>query len=136
MKVVSVEENGRVNFSIKKATPPPPRAAASPASPVVRKAPSKPLPEEMTFEDKLKEFMQSSDSRISDLKHYNERKTGRAVAGDKSGLSFRSPFRRPFFIRITKKSVQLPSYAAREEVMVIIQAKYIRWSAIPFHVVL
>ena len=76
VKVVSVDENGRVNFSIKKATPPPPRAAASPASPVVRKAPSKPLPEEMTVEDKLKEFMQSSDSRISDLKHYNERKTG------------------------------------------------------------
>ena len=35
-----------------------------------------PQPEEMTFEDKLKEFMQSSDSRISDLKHYNDRKTG------------------------------------------------------------
>lgn len=76
VKVVNVDENGRVSFSIKKATPPPPRPARPVASPAVRKATPKPLPEEMTFEDKLKEFMQSSDSRISDLKHYNDRKTG------------------------------------------------------------
>ncbi len=76
VKVVNVDENGRVSFSIKKATPPPPRPARPAASPAVRKATPKPLPEEMTFEDKLKEFMQSSDSRISDLKHYNDRKTG------------------------------------------------------------
>ena len=31
---------------------------------------------EMTFEDKLKEFMQTSDSRMSDLKHYTDRKNG------------------------------------------------------------
>ena len=74
VKVVSIDENGRVSFSIKKAAPPPTRPARPPAQPVVRKAPSK--PEEMSFEDKLKEFMQSSDSRISDLKHYNDRKTG------------------------------------------------------------
>ncbi|MBS7315556.1 MAG: S1 RNA-binding domain-containing protein [Clostridiaceae bacterium] len=76
VKVVNVDENGRVSFSIKKATPPPPRPAKPAAQPVMRKAPAKPQPEEMTFEDKLKEFMQSSDSRISDLKHYNDRKTG------------------------------------------------------------
>ncbi len=74
VKVVNVDENGRVSFS-KKALPPPPRPAR-PASPVVRKSPPKSAPEDMTFEDKLKEFMQTSDSRISDLKHYTDRKTG------------------------------------------------------------
>ena len=77
VKVVNIDENGRISFSIKKATPPPARPARPSAPPVTRRAaPSKPLPEEMTFEDKLKEFMQSSDSRISDLKHYTDRKTG------------------------------------------------------------
>ena len=75
VKVINVDENGRVSFSIKKALPPPPRPAR-PVSPVVRKTPPKPAPADMSFEDKLKEFMQSSDSRISDLKHYTDRKTG------------------------------------------------------------
>ncbi len=76
VKVVNVDENGRISFSIKKAAPPPPRPARPAVQPIVRKTPPKPAPEDMSFEDKLKEFMQSSDSRISDLKHYNDRKTG------------------------------------------------------------
>jgi S1 RNA binding domain protein len=75
VKVTAIDENGRVAFSIKRAVPPPPRPPRpNPAMP--RKAPPRPAPEEMTFEDKLKEFMQTSDSRISDLKHYTDRKNG------------------------------------------------------------
>ena len=75
VKVVNVDENGRISFSIKR-TAPPPRPSRPAAQQSERKAPPKPSPENMSFEDKLKEFMQSSDSRISDLKHYTDRKNG------------------------------------------------------------
>ncbi len=76
VKVVNVDEKGRLGFSIKKAMPPPPRPARPQNPSAERRATSKPAAENMSFEDKLKEFMQSSDSRISDLKHYTDRKNG------------------------------------------------------------
>lgn len=76
VKVVNVDENGRISFSIKKALPPPPRPSRPSTQQGERKAQQKTAPEDMSFEDKLKEFMQSSDSRISDLKHYTDRKNG------------------------------------------------------------
>ncbi|MBE6936010.1 MAG: S1 RNA-binding domain-containing protein [Ruminococcaceae bacterium] len=76
VKVINVDENGRISFSIKKAAPPPPRPARPAPQPERRAAPQKPAPQEMSFEDKLKEFMQVSDSRMSDLRHYTDRKNG------------------------------------------------------------
>lgn len=76
VKVISVDEKGRVGLSIKKALTsgaangPVPRTGGS----VRRQA--KPAPQEQSFEDKLKAFMQTSDSRISDLRHNTDRKTG------------------------------------------------------------
>lgn len=90
VKVIGIDDNGRINLSIKKALPPPqrdnnrdsrpqggfrprendgnrggnrggngggyvPRAAAAPKEP-------------SSFEDKLKQFMQASDSKLSELR--------------------------------------------------------------------
>ena len=83
VKIIGVDENGRINLSIKKAMDPPPRAEGSPSRqgsrPVgftgVRKA-----PEPTSFEDKLKQFMASSDSKLSEH-HMNERKGSRRGGG-------------------------------------------------------
>lgn len=74
VRVLKIDENGRCSLSIKKAQekPAPRRREAQPAAP----APVKAQTAQDSFEDKLKAFMQSSDSRISDLKHNTDRKTG------------------------------------------------------------
>ena len=73
VKIIAIDENGRINLSIKKALPqePPRPAYAQPFS-----APRAPMPAEESFEDKLKNFMADSNSRMSDLKHQNDRKSG------------------------------------------------------------
>ncbi|MDR1693409.1 MAG: S1 RNA-binding domain-containing protein [Oscillospiraceae bacterium] len=65
VKVVGVSPEGRINLSIKKAVPPPPRENY----PSRRGAPSGPP----TFEDKLKAFMSDSESKISDLRHHSDK---------------------------------------------------------------
>lgn len=106
VKVIGIDESGRINLSIKKAMDPPPRPAA-PAGGGFNRGPGGggggfnrgpggggggfnrgPRPggapggfnrgpaapkEPATFEDKLKLFMQSSDSKLSEMKA-NERK--------------------------------------------------------------
>ena len=80
VKVVSIDENGRINLSIKKAQEPPPRPQRrSPAPPPA--APAGPA----SFEDKLKQFMQDSDSRLSGVRRYNERSSRRRSGGRNSG---------------------------------------------------
>ena len=95
VRVLSVNEAGKVNLSIKQALPPPPPRTAPPprtggghfprpaASP--RSAQPSRLPPDQgithgpsgdaSFEDKLKHFMQESDSKMSDSKLYADRKT-------------------------------------------------------------
>ena len=75
VKVLSTE-GGKINLSIKKAMDPPPRptgqgrGAGAPRSGGFRKAP----PAEPTnFEDRLKQFMQSSDSKLSELRYAEKR---------------------------------------------------------------
>ena len=93
VKLISIDENGRINLSIKQVTPPPQRAPR-PANggqrpnggrphqggprPVgfVRQAPKEPT----DFEDRLKQFMQSSDSKLSELR-YIEKKGGNRRGG-------------------------------------------------------
>lgn len=87
VKVIGIDENGRINLSIKKAQDPPPRPEGgaprqgrsdrprSVGFTGVRKA-----AEPVTFEDKLKQFMASSDSKLSEH-HMNERKGSRRGGG-------------------------------------------------------
>jgi len=88
VKVIGLDENGRINLSIKAALPPPVR-------PVKTEAPRRPFSapptrqqsgdrtynaqpvNEASFEDKLKRFMADSDSKISGLKQFADKKTPR-----------------------------------------------------------
>lgn len=74
VKVIGIDQANRINLSIKKAVEQqqPPKPAAAPQRP--RQA--APKEEEDPFESKLKAFMQSSESRMSDLKNQNDRRSG------------------------------------------------------------
>jgi S1 RNA binding domain protein len=102
VKVIAIDENGRRNLSIKRTLPPPqqgfqrgerqersgggegggrppyrsgaPRSGGrfSPRPQAAREAP--PAPDD--FEAKLKQFMAVSDSKISDLNHYMDKRGG------------------------------------------------------------
>lgn len=75
VKVIGIDPNGRVNLSIKAALPKPP----SPASPrPFSQRQRNPAPEpEPSFEDKLKRFMQDSDSKMSGLRQSDSRRPRR-----------------------------------------------------------
>lgn len=94
VKVVGIDEAGRINLSIKKATPPPPRPQnvgrdRQPRSDFRGSGrshtygghhqPRAAVPQQAgpaDFEARLKQFMQASDSRLSDLK-MNEKRSSR-----------------------------------------------------------
>ena len=73
VKIIGIDDNGRISLSIRKAEPAPPRPAQNFAP--KPQAPRQPV--ELSFEDKLKQFMQDSDSKISGIKQYSERRTSR-----------------------------------------------------------
>ena len=76
VKVLSISEEGKISLSIKKAQEPPRRPGPRPPAPV----PDRPTAREwtpkrnenMSFEDMMSKFKQSSDDKFSDL----NRKTG------------------------------------------------------------
>lgn len=85
VKVIGIDENGRINLSIKKAMDPPPRPAGQ-GRPMGAQRPGgaggqragggfrKAVPAEpANFEDRLKQFMQSSDSKLSELRATDKR---------------------------------------------------------------
>lgn len=91
VKVIGISEAGKINLSIKKAEAPSPRPEGErPVQPRNRSFPPKPqgftpkpqgynpkpVPQQadLSFEDKLKQFMQDSDSRISDSRMYADKK--------------------------------------------------------------
>ena len=86
MKVLSISPEGKISLSVKQAQPPKPRPqyADRPARPrpprpnPARPNPSQPAapPAELTFEDKLKQFMSVSDSKQSELNRYMASKRG------------------------------------------------------------
>lgn len=84
VKVINVDDAGRINLSIKKAMDPPPRPARAQRSGgqsrgyVPPRQPAAPT----NFEDRLKLFMQQSDSRLSDLRQ-TERKSSRRGGGNR-----------------------------------------------------
>ena len=81
VKIIGIDDNGRINLSIKKTAEPPARPARrSPPQP----QPSAPAaPRSSSFEDKLKQFMQDSDSKLSGVRQYSERSSRRR--GGRSG---------------------------------------------------
>ena len=99
VKVIGVDANNRINLSIKQALPPPPRPERRSGSrsggaeprphpsgeprPARRSSPGRgftPDPPQprgpASFEDQLKQFMASSDSKLSEL-HMNEKRGSR-----------------------------------------------------------
>ena len=92
VKILSVNEAGKINLSIKQAQPSAPRPAYTPrpAQPAAnaprpantyRSAPPRggavaPPTGDASLEDKLKQFMQQSDSKINDSKIYADRRSG------------------------------------------------------------
>ncbi|MBM6927469.1 S1 RNA-binding domain-containing protein [Pseudoflavonifractor phocaeensis] len=86
VKVIGIDENGRINLSIKKAMDPPPRPANHGGQGRSGGRPGgfnggfrgKPAPAEpTTFEDRLKQFMASSDSKLSELRQAERRSSRR-----------------------------------------------------------
>ena len=90
VKVIGVDANNRINLSIKQAAPPPPRperrqprSGNRPDPQPRRPAPGRSFTSDpvqpkgpASFEDQLKQFMASSDSKLSEL-HMNEKRGSR-----------------------------------------------------------
>ena len=90
VKVIGIADDGKINLSIKRAEEPapgarserrPPRAPAPAQRPCggPRQAvpPANGPSGDQSFEDKLKHFMQESDSRMADNKMYSDHRTSR-----------------------------------------------------------
>jgi S1 RNA binding domain protein len=94
VKIIGIDDNGRINLSIKQALPPEPAPQRPrPQRPANRdqqrpenRTPDRSqsyeqvlfgddAPVDSEFEDKLKRFMKDSDSRLSDIKKQGERRT-------------------------------------------------------------
>lgn len=78
VKVIQIDQAGRINLSIKKALPQQPRPERMHPSARPRTQRSAPPrdPATLSFEDKLKAFMSDSESRQADVRHATDRKTG------------------------------------------------------------
>lgn len=80
VRVLSISEAGKINLSIKKAAETPPQAARPTSARSSAPQASRPVPPpdapsaDKAFEDRLKKFMQESDSRIADNRIYSERR--------------------------------------------------------------
>lgn len=72
VKVLSIDLAGKISLSIRRAEAPAPKAAAP------KNANRKPAPqsrEPLTFEEKLKQFMSDSDSKLSSNRLYADHRT-------------------------------------------------------------
>ena len=97
VKVIGIDESNRINLSIKKATEPPPKPAGAPSGGAGRPqrtfnnnggaprssfAPRPAAPKEpVDFEDRLKQFMQASDSKLSELRYMEKKGSSRRGGG-------------------------------------------------------
>lgn len=73
VKVIGIDETGRISLSIKRA-----QEQQRPARPQRTSAPQqRQKSEPLTFEEKLKQFMSDSDSKISGCKQYEHRTKSR-----------------------------------------------------------
>ena len=76
VKVLEPDKNGRINLSIKKAMPNPGRTERKTAPPPSNRGRG-PLRGDLTFEDKLKQFMQDSDAKPSADSGRGDRRPGK-----------------------------------------------------------
>ena len=101
VKVIGIDENNRINLSIKKAMDPPAKPAGAPtgggraprsfagnnSAPAARgnngfaPRPAAPASQDMDFEDRLKQFMQASDSKLSELRYMEKKGSSRRGGG-------------------------------------------------------
>ena len=95
VRVIGIDESNRINLSIKKAEEPPVKQAGAPATAgraprMNNNGPARggnfaPRPaankEPMDFEDRLKQFMQSSDSKLSELRYIEKKGSSRRGGG-------------------------------------------------------
>lgn len=85
VKVISIDEQGRINLSIKQAQPrqEPARHAPRPGQHAQNKSSAEPVfqqdetPVDSDFEDKLKRFMKDSEGKLSDAMRQTERRNSR-----------------------------------------------------------
>ena len=73
VKIIGIDESGKISLSIKRAKEPerrPPRPRQDFPAPQAAKAP-------LTFEEKLKQFMSDSDSKISGCRQYEHKTKSR-----------------------------------------------------------
>ena len=91
VKVINIDDQGRINLSIKRAQEQPRTEQAQPKAEFRPRHERRPQqrnfapqqrenkqrdPGSMTFEDKLKMFMADSESRMADIRHNTDRKNG------------------------------------------------------------
>ena len=80
VKILSVTPEGRINLSIKQAQPPRPqqnnRNSRTPRAPRPAPVQESAPPAEASFEDKLKQFLSASDSKMSELNRNRDNKRG------------------------------------------------------------
>ncbi len=85
VKVLSIDENGRINLSVKQAQPrPEPANKPRPAPRQTSHRPPDPFPQpdpdvpvNSDFEDKLKRFMKDSEGKLSDAMRQTERRNSK-----------------------------------------------------------
>ena len=82
VKVIGIDEACRINLSIKKAMDPPPQQDRRRSAPPPMQRPVDRRAAPPSFEDKLKQFMQDSDSRMSGVRQYSENKKRRGRKAD------------------------------------------------------
>ena len=71
VKLIGIDDNGHINLSIKKAMDPPAPAPRT-ARPAQQAAPRDSA---SSFEDKLKRFMSDSDSKMSEMRQYSDKRS-------------------------------------------------------------
>ncbi len=91
VKVINIDDQGRINLSIKRAQEQPRTEQAQPKAEFRPRTERRPQqrnfapqqrenkqrdPGSMTFEDRLKMFMADSESRMADIRHNTDRKNG------------------------------------------------------------
>ena len=83
VKVLDINEQGKINLSIKRAQEEEKKEKEEPVNPIPAPAPKPQSPEigavappttDLSFEEKLKKFMQASDSKNADKRRNTERK--------------------------------------------------------------
>lgn len=77
VKIIGISPDGKINLSMKKAEERPQRPAQDERAAAPRRPRAEERTADLSFEDKLKQFMQESDSRMSGNKLYDRRSNNR-----------------------------------------------------------